>query len=241
MRLHRFFLPFDTTAGQICIEDTAVVHQMKNVFRYKRGDRVILCDGKDNEAIGEIQGITQNNIIVAIHHIQKTGREAFKKVILVCAVLKKDNFEMVVQKATEAGVSEIYPLITDHTIKMNLRTDRLHIIAQEASEQSGRGIVPVIHEPIDFKAFQNLSVHKKSQVYVCDETGQEMKISSQMKKGSSESIYICIGPEGGWSDQELQNIQTLGWTTVSLGPRVLRAETAAVVMSFMAVNHEISI
>ncbi len=241
MRLHRFFLPFDITAQQICIEDVAVVHQMKNVFRYKRGDRVILCDGKDNEAIGEIVGVTQKNIIVTIHTIQKTGRESMRKIVLVCAVLKKDNFEMVVQKATESGVSEIYPLITEYTVKTNLRMDRLTTIAQEASEQSGRGIVPIIHEPIDFKIFQNLSVHKKSTVYVCDETGQEMKISSHMKKGSSESVYVCIGPEGGWSDKELQDIQALGWTTISLGPRVLRAETAAVVMSFMAVNHEISI
>jgi len=241
MRLHRFFLPFDITAQQICIEDIAVVHQMKNVFRYKCGDRVILCDGKDNEAIGEIQGITQKNIIVAMHHVQKTGREAFKKVVLACAVLKKDNFEMVVQKATESGVVEIYPLITDNTIKTNLRMDRLHVIAQEASEQSGRGIVPIIHEPIDFKEFQNLSVHKKSMVYVCDETGEKMNISLQLKRGSSASVYICIGPEGGWSDQELQKIQTLGWNTVSLGPRILRAETAAVVVSFMMVNHDISI
>jgi 16S rRNA (uracil1498-N3)-methyltransferase len=151
MKIHRFIGDFDFKSPTLDILDENIVHQITRVLKLKNGEKIILGDGNRNEIEGEITGIEKNHIKVKVNKKYKNTNESDKHVRLYCAILKKENFELVVQKASEIGVSEIIPMITDRTIKTSLKYERLQSIAHEASELSGRGIVPTIREATSYK------------------------------------------------------------------------------------------
>ena len=137
-KIHRFLLPADLS------------HQIRDVLKMEAGEVVDLMDGQGMEARAKIIS-TDGAVEVEIDSLRHNQSEPTIKVILYCAVLKKENFELVVQKATEVGASEIVPIISERTIKTGLKRDRLQKIVNEAAEQSGRGVVPTIHEAMTFK------------------------------------------------------------------------------------------
>ena len=154
MKIHKFIGDFELSEKELQITDKEIVNQMKNVLRLKEGEIIELCDGKNISAIAEIVEIKKNTILVKINILLRQDykeQNNAKKVTLFCAVLKKENFETVVQKTTECGVSKIIPIITDRTIKTGLNLERLQKIAKEAAEQSGRSNIPEISKPITFK------------------------------------------------------------------------------------------
>ena len=104
MKIHRFIGTFDLSKKELEIKDTEIINQMKNVLRLKIGEIVELCDGKNISAIAEIVKIEKNSINVSIKEIAKNKNKANNNVTLFCAILKKENFELVVQKTTECGV-----------------------------------------------------------------------------------------------------------------------------------------
>src|SRR3989338_8673698 len=125
MKLHRFILPFEIVGGQVEITDREVVGQIRNVLKLKAGEQVLLCDGEMNEVIAEISAIGKEVIKVNVIKEQRNENEPLRKVMLYCAILKRENFELVVQKATEIGVAEIVPVITRRTVKLALKQERL--------------------------------------------------------------------------------------------------------------------
>jgi 16S rRNA (uracil1498-N3)-methyltransferase len=150
MKIHRFIGPFDLSKKEINIIDKEIVNQMKNVLRLKAGEFVELCDGLNTSVTALIVKIEKDSINVSIKEIIKDKNKTKNDVTLFCAILKKENFELVVQKTTECGVSKIIPIITSRTIKNGLNIERLQKIAKEASEQCGRINIPEILEPINF-------------------------------------------------------------------------------------------
>src|SRR3989344_5822359 len=148
MRLNRFIVNFKIKSGNSKLEDRELFNQIRNVLKLKVGDKIILSDGGGNEATANILGYKRDFIEVSISDVTVNQNEADRQVILYCAVLKKENFELVVQKATEIGVKEIVPIITERTIKLNIRQDRLEKIIREAAEQSGRGVTPILGSPV---------------------------------------------------------------------------------------------
>lgn len=149
---------------------------------------------------------------------------------LFCSILKKENFEWVVQKATEIGVSVIVPVLTKRTVKTGLNFERLNKIAREATEQSGRGTVPKIRQVVDFT----------DAIKMRKDFGQAL-ILEQTSTGEPEidqvgSVAILIGPEGGWEEDEISMALDDGWGAWSLGRTTLRAETAAIVAVAKAVR-----
>ena len=230
MKLHRFILPFTISGEQVEITDPEVVGQIRNVLKLKAGEQVLLCDGEMNEVIAEILAIGKEVIKVKVIKEQRNENEPLRKVMLYCAILKRENFELVVQKATEIGVAEIVPVITRRTVKLALKQERLEKIIKEAAEQSGRGVVPKLHEPIEFeKAVEQV---KDKQNILFDSSGSIPASSSQLPA----SIAIWIGPEGGFDETEIAAAKTAGFHIATLGKLTLRAETAAIVASYLAVN-----
>src|SRR3989338_7997573 len=183
MKQHRFIGKFNIVPGIFKISDFELVNQIRNVLKLKVGEKVILCDGNNKEGVAEIKGYGKNLVEVEIQEISVNQNEPERNVVLYCSILKKENFELVVQKATEIGVKEIVPIITARTVKLDIRKDRLEKIIKEASEQSGRGIVPVLRDPINFeKAVANVS--KNYLNFFFDQSGKSVSplsnVNSQM-------------------------------------------------------------
>ncbi|OGM99304.1 MAG: hypothetical protein A2817_00430 [Candidatus Yanofskybacteria bacterium RIFCSPHIGHO2_01_FULL_39_8b] len=226
MRLYRFIGDFQFKVGKLEIKDKELFSQLRNVLRLKAGEKIILCDGRMNEAVAEIMIYGKDFVEIEIKEIKTNQNEPERHVILYCSILKKENFELVVQKATEVGVKEIVPLITERTVKLNIRKDRLEKIIKEASEQSGRGVVPVLAEPVEYE--KALAILKNNDLNLLfDRSGENF--SNLERLDNQGLIGVWIGPEGGWTVQELKSVQRSNFKIINLGKLTLRAETAAIV------------
>jgi 16S rRNA (uracil1498-N3)-methyltransferase len=222
MRLHRFYTK-DHLAGQdeITLRDEAALHQLRDVFRLAKGDRVIFFNGDGLDYIYEARIISKKE--AAFGFVETTQNITLtKKVTLYMSLIKKDNFEMVLEKCTELGVTHFVPVITERTQGKNLNMERAERIMKEASEQCGRGDVPTIGEIMDLEDV----LKENPDVIIFDMDGQELKVTSQKSQ-----VKILIGPEGGWSEKEIKIFKDLKIQTFKLGDTVLRAETAAIVAS----------
>ncbi len=228
MRLHRFISTFDFTPAILKIHDPALVYQLLRVLRFQIGDEIILCDGACGEARVRILDIQKNIVDVEIIERMQNNREPITKVVLYVAMLKNEHFELVAQKATEIGVSEIVPVISERTVKLHLNETRMRTIIKEAAEQSGRGVVPLLYPSLSFDEMVQ-SVHTNDITLFFDPSGEPF--SKEMITSDKKRIGVCIGPEGGWTEGEVQMTKDKGLVVVSLGSRILRAETAAIVAS----------
>ena len=229
MKLHRFILSLNLKKDLIISKDNELINQIKNVLRLKTGHFVILADGFKNEAKASIKSFSKNEIEFKIEERFENKDEPTKNIKLYCAILKKENFELVIQKATEIGVKAIIPIRSAHTVKQNIKLDRLNKIAKEASEQSGRSVIPDIYEPLSFaEALEDSKTNEAN--FIFDTDAKEKFYSDK------NNIGIFIGPEGGWTEKEIGEAQKQNIKIVSLGKLTLRAETAAIVSSFIALN-----
>ena len=232
MRLNRFFVNENLKVGNIIVSDSDFINQAKNVLRLKAGDKLILCDGNSNEAIAEIVNLNKESAELKILESYKNKNEPEKHVVLYCSVLKKENFEWAVQKAVEVGVKEITPTITARTVKLGLNRERLEKIIKEAAEQSGRGVLPKLNEAIIFD--EAIKSSKENGLNLFFQAGYPLLGHSMSK---FEKIGVFVGPEGGWTEEEIKKAQSSNeFTIVGLGKTILRAETAAVIASYQAVN-----
>ncbi len=220
MKLHRFYTKEPISGGIFTCTEREIIHQIRTVFRMKNGDHIIVFNGNGTDYEIEITDITTKNISGTVLKSIPIQAPSHKKA-LALAVLKKDNFELVCQKATELGITDIYPIVTDRTIKQQLNTERLDKIIIEAVEQSGRGDIPKLHKiQILLETYEQTKDVYTS--YVAD-IGAPLPLQS---KHTDTLIYI--GPEGGWSDEEKLFFKEKHITPISLGQFVLRAETAAI-------------
>jgi len=229
MKLHRFIGNFDCGSDHIEITDADVVSQILRVLRLGVGDRLILSDGAGNECIGEIAERQKERVTIHIVERYKNTNESAVASVLYCAILKRENFELVVQKATEIGISEIVPVITQRTVKLDIKEDRLRKIIAEAAEQSGRGRVPILHAPMQFAdALNDAKRNAVNLFFALSETSIEtVDLHGKQSRG------IFIGPEGGWTEEEAAAARGAGCAVVSVGPLTLRAETAAIVAVYL--------
>ena len=232
MRLNRFFVNENLKVGNIIVSDSDFINQAKNVLRLKAGDKLILCDGNSNEAIAEIVNLNKEFAELKILETCKNKNESENYAHLYCSVLKKENFEWAVQKAVEVGVKEITPTITARTVKLGLNRERLEKIIKEAAEQSGRGVLPKLNEAIIFD--EAIKSSKENGLNLFFQAGYPLLGHSMSK---FEKIGVFVGPEGGWTEEEIKKAQSSNeFTIVGLGKTILRAETAAVIASYQAVN-----
>lgn len=228
MKIHRFIGNFDTKQGAFVIKDPALVDQVGKVLKLASGEKILLGDGRGLETVCVIEGIKKGELKLIECERQTNENESEYTTVLCLALLKKDNFELAVQKAVEVGVSEIIPITTERTVKLGFARERLEKIIKEAAEQSGRGIVPHLEDPIPL---ENALFHanRKGTVLFCD-MGEYASPSEIKTKGAS---YLFIGPEGGWSDAEREMAREADGQFVALAKTTLRAETAAIVASYL--------
>lgn len=228
MKIHRFIGQFDLNGERLLLRDSDLIHQIRTVLKLQSGEKIVLSDGSGREALAILNNVDKSGIEVSVIE-RRDADEPQRKVTLYCAILKRENFEYALEKAVEAGASKIVPILTLHTVKLGLNLDRLKKIAKEAAEQSGRGIVPEISEPIKFRqALKEASVNDMN--YFFDKAGEEFL----RVKPLISTVGVWIGPEGGWDEIEVKAAEEANFASASLGALVLRAETAVTVAVYLA-------
>lgn len=205
-------------------------HYLANVMRCKLGNEVALFNGRDGEWAAEVTDIQKRAVTLHLTDL-KREQSAEPDLWLVFAPIKKARLDFIAQKATELGVSHLQPAYTRRTIVDRVKTERLHANAIEAAEQCERLTVPTIAEPAKLDAIlEDWPAERK--IMFCDETlcgdAAHTALAKAGSKNMSEPWAIIIGPEGGFDDVERKAIREHeNATVVALGPRVLRADTAA--------------
>lgn len=227
MRLHNFFVSEKIGEKKsVTITDAGLLHQFKKVFRFTPGQEVVLLDNSGNEYVSEINSLTISEAKVLIKSARENIFHPRRTITLYQSIIKKDNFEWIVQKGTELGVSKIVPIISERSEKKSLNLDRLAIIAKEACEQSGRAVLPTLSIPVTLAdaisdvTLPYLAFHSDGEAF-----------SADIRGAIGRDVSILIGPEGGWSDHELSLFREKGIEIFSLGSQTLRAETASVAVS----------
>lgn len=232
MKKHHFIYPITLQIGMQVIENTKIVHQIYSVLKMQAGEKIVLCNGAGYESEAVILETSKKQIRVDIKSVLKSPEQTDRNVVLYCAILKRENFELVVQKATEIAVNAIVPMLTHRTVKTKINESRMAKIIEEAVEQSERSVVPKLGEPMLFgEALRN--ARAKGDVLFFDISG-EAKCEIETSPGRTISVFI--GPEGGWTDEEVQLAKDAGCKIVSLGKTILRAETAAIISSYLAIK-----
>ncbi|MDK2822670.1 MAG: rRNA (uracil1498-N3)-methyltransferase [Clostridia bacterium] len=230
--MRRFFVSPQGIEGEKVYITGSEAHHLVEVLRLKEGDQVIIIDGTGLEYEVRINTITEGIVKGDIKGVTSSTRDTSVKVTLVQGIPKGDKMELIIQKCTELGVTKIIPILTERTVvkldndKKKKRQERWQKIAQEASKQCKRATVPEVTEIIKWEQYLN-SIDDGEEIIVLweDELTRGLKSYLQVKKKLG-SLSLVIGPEGGFSPSEITQLRNKGAKTVSLGPRILRAETA---------------
>ncbi len=230
MARKRFFVPRDSIQDTLAILPSDQAHHLCDVLRIGAGEIVEIFDGAGNGYAGEVE---IRGPEVVIRGLQRLPSETAQvRVILAAALIKSAKFEWILQKATELGVHEIIPLQTRFCEiqiagdKIALRLERWDRIVREASKQCRRFEAPRVHAPRSFMELLATGELASSTKLVFSEKSQEPWLPDP--GAFSNRIVLCTGPEGGWEDGEIEQAKKAGCKILSLGPRTLRAETAAI-------------
>ena len=200
MRLHRFHINAPISSETFDIADRDLIHQWRTVFRYNVASQVILFNGDGYDYLVMITSLRNLGATVEVYKKMKNRNNPKMDITLCVGVIKKDNFEWVVEKATELGVSRIIPVLCERSEKKNLNMERLQKIAVEASEQSGRGDVPTISLITELAAA--LESDGLSKKVFLNPDGEY--IGDFLAKNNSRDLAVFIGPEGGWSERKVK-------------------------------------
>lgn len=211
--------------GEFSVADETLLNQWRNVLRMADGDQAILFDGSGSETLCEFVSLTKKDALLKVLETKK-GLVPEREVTLYMALIKKDNFELVLEKATELGVTHIVPVQMDRSEKKGVNYERAQKIVREAAEQSGRATVPTLGEIID--------VEKIPGGVVVFEPRGEISAREFFNMNNTSPIAVCIGPEGGFTGDELASFHARNIPVVSTGSQILRAETAALVALTLA-------
>ena len=230
--MHKFFTPKDTfTETHATISGDDVKHIYK-VLRLEEGEKIALNNLEGKEYLGEIEEITKQYVKVKLIEELACNNESNINVTLFQGLPKSTKMDLIVQKCTELGIRRITPLITNRVdVKLKgefKKLDRLHRIALEASKQCKRTIIPDIDEPIEFSDMVKV-LNSMDVVIVPYENATGYGIRNAVSEISNleiNNIAIVIGPEGGFEEFEIEELKKNGAKIVTLGPRILRTETA---------------
>jgi 16S rRNA (uracil1498-N3)-methyltransferase len=225
--LPRLYSDCVLSAGAVLELDAAQTHHLRNVLRLGAGARIALFNGRDGEWWGEIQHLGKDDGRVEVAE-QRRALRLEPDLWLVFAPLKRARIDYLVEKASELGVSVLVPTLTERTVVERLNLDRLRTHARAAAEQTERFTVPQIREPV-FLSGLLAQWPAERRLLACVETGGAPAIADQLAGERQGPWAVLVGPEGGFSDKELDGLVKLPFVcAVSLGPRVLRADTAAI-------------
>jgi 16S rRNA (uracil1498-N3)-methyltransferase len=229
----------DLVVGGTITIDGDQAHYLTRVMRLGAGDAVRVFNGRDGEFDGEIAEATKAAVRLSLGNQTRT-QQAPPNLWLLFAPLKKDRTDFVIEKAVELGVAEIRPVLTERTNSENVRVDRLARLAVEAAEQTERLDVPPVREAQKLFAELQSWPAERTLIFADEagddtrhpwggESGRAMPLAEALREMADGPAAILIGPEGGFSPAERARLRSLPYVkAVGLGPRILRAETAAV-------------
>lgn len=232
MKVHRFITEYEVKDKQVTITDADVIHQWKNVLKFKKGEHIELSSTGGMQALCELSYVDKNEAVLSVIEEYENKNKLEKDATLYMAILKRENFELVAQKATELGITTIVPILTDRTIKQNLNFERLNKIVKEASELCGRSSIPNINDIMKFEDAIEDSKNSKTQIFF-DMSGKPINSVSGLY---NSSIALFIGPEGGWTEKEINLAKENNLPIISVSPLTLRGETAAIVAVYLGIN-----
>jgi 16S rRNA (uracil1498-N3)-methyltransferase len=250
----RLYLPNVQPEKKLIAITGEKAHYLASVLRCQKGDELVLFDGDGNCFRTTITKSDRQEVIAEVLEEFTCDFESPLNIILMQGLLKGEKMDTVVQKATELGVREIVPLITERSqIRETRKIQRWRKIAEEAAKQSGRSMVPVIHEPAEFRKMFSEATFKYAPlsslgkggrkgggIIFYEEGGMRLSeavevlkmsgntVSHPLVKGGKEGFVVIIGPEGGFTKEEVACAEEKGLIVTSLGKRTLRAETAAI-------------
>ncbi len=228
MRLHHFFIEQrlkDATSGEVLVADPERIHQWLRVFRFGPGDKVVLLDDTGLEFEAEFSAITPGAATLQINQVRENTKVPAQEVFLFQSLIKSDKFEWVLQKGTELGVSRFMPILADRSEKKAINFERSKKIIVEASEQCGRGRLPKLYEGMKLEESFGL-YDAKSIVFHPDAPRFDKRDFI-----ADKHLAVFIGPEGGWSDREMDLFKNKNVPVFSFSPLILRSETAAIAIS----------
>ena len=243
----RIYLPITHTKEDRILITGEKSRYLTSVLRCRKGDELTVFDGKGNCLKTKILKADKREVTAEILEKFFSDAESPIRILLAQGLLKSQKMDLVIQKATELGVKQIIPLITERSlVKETGKVLRWRKIAEEASRQCGRSVIPVVCEPIKFKIFFESplfrpEVERVKQAldeikgFIFWEEGK-LSLKEAMNKISSSAthaftdsaLYLFIGPEGGFTREEVLLAQEKGLIIISLGKRILRSETAAI-------------
>ena len=231
--MHKFFTPahmFSDTHAKITGEDVKHIYK---VLRVKPGEKVVVNNLESEEFLGEVEEVNKQEVSIKILEKLDVNNESNLNITLFQGMPKAAKMDLIVQKCVELGVSEIIPTITDRVdVKLKgefKKLDRLNKIALEACKQSKRTVIPQVLEPMDFKGvLEKIDELDLMVIPYENATGYGIgaMVNSIEDKDSIKNVGIMVGPEGGFEESEIEALKEKGAHIVTLGPRILRTETA---------------
>jgi 16S rRNA (uracil1498-N3)-methyltransferase len=242
MTLHRFFLTetleLPLVAGAVLPMSDADLHHLSRVLRLVPGDRIVVVDPEGAES--EATLVEVSSTLARADVDEPTHRPARPRVVLALAVSRRERMELAIQKATELGVSEVWPVLTERCVvkldadRAGKRGERWRRIAEEAAKQSQRSDVPLVREPLtigelaaEAGRFEIILIPWED----ASSIGPGIGTALQGAGATAEtSVIVVIGPEGGLAEAEVAVLEAAGGIVVTLGGTVLRTETAAIVV-----------
>ncbi|MBO6794985.1 MAG: 16S rRNA (uracil(1498)-N(3))-methyltransferase [Balneolaceae bacterium] len=206
-------------SSQVQLQGQEAKHAAR-VLRKKVGDTVFLANGLGCKATGEITSVSKQFVSISITDVEEKTSPKIKKVLGLGVIKKRDRFEFAIEKAVELGATTICLFDADHSERTRINKERVDAIVQSAFKQSGRWFLP---EVITKESINDVLLHFADHVVVM---AHEKKELSANDFRISNNALLLVGPEGGFSDSEVETVSNAGGRVVSLGPHRLRAETA---------------
>ncbi|AZO95003.1 16S rRNA (uracil(1498)-N(3))-methyltransferase [Halocella sp. SP3-1] len=234
--MHRFFVDKDDIDGSVVRITGSDFNHLSHSLRLAPEDKIIVSNGDGWDYLVELQNFSDQSVKGRIINKEKNRSEPSLDITIAQAIPKKTNMDYIIQKCTELGVKNFIPLDTTRTIvklkgrKEEKRVNRWQKIAREAAKQAGRGMIPTVarvhklRDLVKYKDKYNLIIIPWEEEKSCSLINLKDKIRAVDKR-----VLIIIGPEGGFSAEEVASITKIGGISITLGPRILRTETAGLV------------
>lgn len=227
--MHRFFVDYTVSSKEVIIDNENDVNHIKRALRVIVGEKLEICDASGDEYIVKVKSLEE---LIVCDVIEKSlvSRESPVKIDLFQGLAKGSKMETIVQKSVELGVHTIYPMMTKRAIvKLDSKSEKKKVerwqkIADEAAKQSKRSHLPTVDKVLHIRDFGQV-VSNYDLVLIAYEL-ESSRTLKELLKTEAKKIAILIGPEGGFETSEMDALIDLGCHSISLGPRILRTETA---------------
>lgn len=230
----RFFVKASSLSGRKATVRGSEYRHMKNVLRLRPGDSVVLFDGRGNEHEGVVAEMGTTQARIELTRSYKPARESPLAITLAQALPKGGRMDLVVEKTTELGVAAIIPFTSSYTAARDpqevgaAKSARWRRIATAAAKQCGRAVVPAIHRPVSWTHVVAAAGEFGLRLILDPAAPSRLGRSELPPPTESTGLLVAVGPEGGFSAAELAQAREAGFQQISLGPRILRAETAGI-------------